>query len=78
MDKKEFHGIVMDVTRYNSSKDMMRRGLRTATTMDYSADNGLRECLEFMENNDIRRARSRAMYPAGYTGRPYGREFLVE
>ena len=64
MEKREFHGIEMDVTRYNASKDMMRMGLMSASA-DYSADNGVRDALVFYENRSIRNARNKSVFNAG-------------
>ncbi len=64
MEKREFHGIEMDVTRYNASKDMMRMGLMSASA-DYSADNGIRDGLLFFQRKDIGKAANKALFNAG-------------
>lgn len=69
MGKKEYDGIVMDVTRYNSSKDMMRTGLNAAALKIRGSDNSTRRVLERMEKASIRIKRSHALYNSGYKTR---------
>ncbi len=68
MEKRAFQGITMEVTRYNSSKDMMRRGMASATSVVLSL-NGYSQNDSYCSTYENYFSRSRKLGHAGFTGR---------
>ena len=69
MEKKHFNGVVMEITRYGSSKDMMRKGLEGATgTKGNGDDNGIKTMLEWINLMETRIKVFERRYPAGFRG----------
>ncbi len=66
MGKREFHGISMEITRYSSSKDMMRRGMASASSSGIPGDNSTRTMLLYYNKVSAHTQTSRLLGNAGF------------
>ena len=67
MVKKRYRGIVMEVSSYDSSKDMMRRGLSGGAPDP--ADNFTKLALEYINIRESLDKLSEGRFEAGFRGR---------
>ena len=71
MEKKRYRGIVMEVSCYDSSKDMMRRGLSGGAPE--LTDNFTKLALEYINIRESLDKLSERRFEAGFRGRVKGR-----
>ncbi|MCR4586453.1 MAG: hypothetical protein K5686_12100 [Lachnospiraceae bacterium] len=70
MGKKIYRGIEMEVSSYDTSKDMMRRGLSGGSLNPN--DNCWRTMFEYLEFTEVMLRQSRRRLEAGFMGLPRG------
>lgn len=71
MEKKTYRGIVMEVSSYDSSKDMMRRGLSGGAPE--LTDNFTKLTLQYINIREALDKLSESRFEAGFKGRVRGR-----
>ena len=68
MEKKHYKGIEMEMTSYDSSKDLMRRGLSNG--LPGENDNGISKMLGYLNIMDSFAKHSKNCFEAGFRGIP--------